>query len=71
MAGAAATAEEIIAFCRERLAHYKCPDAIEIRATAEDLDREGPEIRAARAGAGCTRVSRRRRRVSAKRTDGR
>ena len=27
--GAAATAEEIIAFCRERLAHYKCPDAVE------------------------------------------
>jgi len=27
--GAAATTEEIIAFCRERLAHYKCPDAIE------------------------------------------
>jgi fatty-acyl-CoA synthase len=27
--GALATAEEIIAFCRERLAHYKCPDAIE------------------------------------------
>jgi fatty-acyl-CoA synthase len=27
--GAAATAPEIIAFCRERLAHYKCPDAIE------------------------------------------
>jgi len=27
--GASATAEEIIAFCRERLAHYKCPDAIE------------------------------------------
>jgi fatty-acyl-CoA synthase len=26
--GAAATAEEIIAFCRERLAHYKCPDAV-------------------------------------------
>ncbi len=26
--GAAATPEEIIAFCRERLAHYKCPDAI-------------------------------------------
>jgi len=21
--------QEIIAFCRERLAHYKCPDAIE------------------------------------------
>jgi fatty-acyl-CoA synthase len=27
--GAAATPEEIIEFCRERLAHYKCPDSIE------------------------------------------
>jgi fatty-acyl-CoA synthase len=27
--GAAADPEEIIAFCRERLAHYKCPDSIE------------------------------------------
>ena len=27
--GAAPTAEEIIAFCRARLAHYKCPDSIE------------------------------------------
>jgi fatty-acyl-CoA synthase len=27
--GAAATGEEIVAFCRDRLAHYKCPDAIE------------------------------------------
>jgi len=27
--GAAAEAEEIIAFCRERLAHYKCPDSVE------------------------------------------
>jgi fatty-acyl-CoA synthase len=26
---ATATAEEIIEFCRGRLAHYKCPDAIE------------------------------------------
>jgi fatty-acyl-CoA synthase len=26
---AGASADEIIAFCRERLAHYKCPDAIE------------------------------------------
>ncbi len=26
---ASASAEEIIAFCRERLAHFKCPDAIE------------------------------------------
>jgi fatty-acyl-CoA synthase len=27
--GAEATPDEIIAFCRERLAHYKCPDAVE------------------------------------------
>ena len=27
--GVTATPQEIIAFCRERLAHYKCPDAIE------------------------------------------
>jgi len=27
--GAASTAAEIIAFCRERLAHYKCPDQVE------------------------------------------
>jgi acyl-CoA synthetase (AMP-forming)/AMP-acid ligase II len=27
--GATATAEEIIAFTRDRLAHYKCPDAVE------------------------------------------
>jgi acyl-CoA synthetase (AMP-forming)/AMP-acid ligase II len=26
---AAVAPEEIIAFCRERLAHYKCPDSIE------------------------------------------
>ena len=27
--GAVATPQEIITFCRDRLAHYKCPDAIE------------------------------------------
>jgi fatty-acyl-CoA synthase len=27
--GASANPEEIIAFCRDRLAHYKCPDAVE------------------------------------------
>ena len=27
--GAAAAPEEIITFCRDRLAHYKCPDAVE------------------------------------------
>jgi fatty-acyl-CoA synthase len=30
--GATASADEIIAFCRERLAHYKCPDEIEFGA---------------------------------------
>jgi fatty-acyl-CoA synthase len=29
--GATATAQEIISFCRDRLAHYKCPDAVEFR----------------------------------------
>ena len=29
---AVVTAEEIIAFCRERIAHFKCPDAIEFTA---------------------------------------
>jgi fatty-acyl-CoA synthase len=27
--GSTATPEDIIAFCRDRLAHYKCPDAVE------------------------------------------
>jgi fatty-acyl-CoA synthase len=27
--GATATSEDIIAFCRDRLAHYKCPDTVE------------------------------------------
>jgi fatty-acyl-CoA synthase len=27
--GTSATAGELIAFCRERLAHFKCPDAVE------------------------------------------
>src|SRR5215216_4797577 len=29
--GADVTEQELIAFCRERLAHFKCPDAIEFR----------------------------------------
>jgi fatty-acyl-CoA synthase len=28
-AGQTATAEEIIAFCRDRIAHFKCPSAVE------------------------------------------
>jgi fatty-acyl-CoA synthase len=30
--GATASEDELIAFCRGRLAHFKCPDAIEFRA---------------------------------------
>jgi acyl-CoA synthetase (AMP-forming)/AMP-acid ligase II len=31
-AGSTATEDELIEFCRERLAHYKCPTRIEVRA---------------------------------------
>jgi fatty-acyl-CoA synthase len=30
--GAAATAEELVAWCRERLAHFKCPKRVEFGA---------------------------------------
>ena len=46
--GASATPEEIIAFCREHLAHYKCPERGRVRAVAQDLHRQDPEVRAAR-----------------------
>jgi acyl-CoA synthetase (AMP-forming)/AMP-acid ligase II len=29
--GAAATAEELVAFCRSRMAHFKCPTSVELR----------------------------------------
>ncbi len=48
--GASATAEEIIAFCREHLAGFKCPAAVEFTELPEDLDRQDPEVRAARQG---------------------
>ena len=50
--GTNATADEIIAFARDRLAHYKCPDAVEFGDAAEDLDRQGAEVRTAREGVG-------------------
>ena len=50
--GAEASEREIIDFCRERLAHFKCPAAVELGRAAEDLDREDPEVRAAGAGVG-------------------
>ena len=46
--GATATEGELIAHCRARLAHYKCPTSIEF---ADALDahrhRQGPEVQAA------------------------
>ena len=50
-----ATADELIAFCREHLAHFKCPVAVRIRRAAEDLDRQGAEVRPAGAGVGRVR----------------
>ncbi len=50
--GGAATEGEIVDFCRERLAHFKCPARGRVRRLAEDLDREDPEARAARARVG-------------------
>ena len=44
-------AADIIAWCRANLAHYKAPKTGRLRPAAEDLDRQDPEIRAARAGA--------------------
>jgi NAD(P)-dependent dehydrogenase (short-subunit alcohol dehydrogenase family) len=41
------TAAEIIAFCRERLARISRRRARRLRAAAQDLDRQDPEIRAA------------------------
>ena len=45
------TAEDIIAWCREHLAHFKAPAQGRVRPAAQDLDRQDPEVRAARAGA--------------------
>ena len=49
-AGAAATEAEIIEHCRARLARFKAPQHGGLRRAAEDLDRQDPEVRAARAG---------------------
>ncbi len=48
--GASATETEIIAWCRENLARYKCPAPRHVRRAAQDLDRQDPEIQAARDG---------------------
>ena len=44
------TEDELIAFCRERLAHFKCPSAVEFCELPEDVHRQDPEVRPERAG---------------------
>ena len=53
--GGEVTAAELIAYCRERLAHFKCARRGRVRPAAEDLDRQGAEVRAARPRRGATR----------------
>ena len=43
--GASVTAEEVIAFCRERLAHYKCPRQVDIRQEPLPLNPTGKVLR--------------------------
>ena len=57
-AGQAATAEELIAFCREQLAGFKCPDSVEFVRAAAHRHRQGAEVRAARARVGGPRAPR-------------
>ena len=51
----ASSEDELIAFCRERLAHFKCPKAVEFGELPEDLDGQDPEVPAAREGVGGAR----------------
>ena len=55
------TEAEVIAWCRERLAHFKCPKRVTFGALAEDQHRQDPEIRTAAAaaiGVACPATSR-------------
>ena len=49
--GAAVTAEELIAHCRQHLAGFKVAEGDRVRRAAEDVDRQDPEVPAARARA--------------------
>ena len=48
--GAQATADEVIAFCREHLAGFKIPRDRRVRGAAKDLHGQDPEICASRTG---------------------
>ena len=56
--GETATTDELIAWCRKHLAGYKCPRYVVFARTAEDLDRQDPEVQAARDGEGGVSVAR-------------
>ena len=47
--GATATEAEIIEHCRAEMARFKVPKQVIFGVVAEDLDRQDPEVRAARA----------------------
>ena len=50
--GATATEDEIIEFCRQHIAHFKAPAAVEFGDLPKTVDRQGPEVRPARPGVG-------------------
>ena len=50
--GKTATEDEIIAHCRALLARFKVPEGRDLRRNPEDLDRQDPEVQAARHGQG-------------------
>ena len=50
--GKTATAEELVAWCKQNLAGYKVPRYHRVRGIAEDLDRQDPEIQVAGSGEG-------------------
>ena len=49
--GAPVTGDEIIAFCKERIAHYKCPRSVRVQdeTAAAVRRRQDPEARIAQA----------------------
>ena len=47
-----ASAEELIAWCRERLSHFKCPKHVEFGTAAAHRHRQDPQERIARQGKG-------------------
>ena len=49
-------AEAIVAHCRERLAHFKCPKAVEFGPLPKTSTGQGAEVRAARARVGRPRT---------------